>query len=275
MIRQILSCKQADAQVILHSTSYINGPMKLVLAIIAFTVSCSICLGQAPKNLEAALAQLDSVCDTALKEEIKITPDASLRNLFYPWKGQNKTVFEWFSKEKNAKILREYRRAGIVHTPFVEDIILISFKRKLLGLPREHEQLVATFRSKQLKLDEENNKRLTTDTIRGIYIPYDLEDCISQINSFWSDSTKAEVKGSSEREFLGKAHHGFGTWMRNNWQLWGGSRLSVYFNALGIHHPDDMSGIILTSYHRSLHGIALDLENQIRYYQEYWEKNKE
>lgn len=56
----------------------------------------------------------------------------------------------------------------------------------------------------------------------------------------------------SEEEFTVNTHFGFGMWIRNNWNLWGGSRLSIYFNQKGIHHPDDMSGIILVSYHRHL-----------------------
>ena len=61
--------------------------------------------------------------------------------------------------------------------------------------------------------------------------------------------------------------------MRNNWGLWGGSRLSKYFNKIGIYHPDDMSAIILESYRRNLQGEAIDLESQVDFYQEYWAKH--
>ncbi|MES2460743.1 MAG: DUF6794 domain-containing protein, partial [Armatimonadota bacterium] len=44
--------------------------------------------------------------------------------------------------------------------------------------------------------------------------------------------------------------------------------------ARGIHHPDDMSGILLTSFWRSLNGKPLLLEAQIQEYQAYWEKVK-
>lgn len=112
------------------------------------------------------------------------------------------------------------------------------------------------------------------DTINGIYIPTDLEDSFKQINSFWDDSTKAMVSNWTEDEFSAKAHMGFGLWMRNNWRLWGGSRLSKYFNDLGIYHPDDMSGIILTSYHRQLVGKEIELKKQIKNYKDYWKKSE-
>lgn len=122
------------------------------------------------------------------------------------------------------------------------------------------------------KKDKEN---FTADSLSGIYIPKDLEDCFKQIDSFWSDSTKLKAKSWTEDEFTGKTHFGLGMWMRNNWQLWGGSRLSKYFNDKGIYHPDDMSGIILDSYHRYLMGSDIRLHEQISYYQTYWKVNKD
>lgn len=116
--------------------------------------------------------------------------------------------------------------------------------------------------------------RKVTDTINGIYIPINLEDCFIQINSFWQDTTITKVRSMTENEFLGNTHHGFGMWIRNNWGLWGGSRLSVYFNDMGIYHPDDMSGIILTSYYRNLTDNRIKLSQQIRKTKKYWKKFK-
>lgn len=113
----------------------------------------------------------------------------------------------------------------------------------------------------------------TADSINGIYIPKDLEDCFSQLNSFWNDSVKLSIKTMKEDEFVAESHFGIGMWMRNNWGLWSSSRLSSYFSDLYVFHPDDMSGIILRSYHRKLNNREIKLEEQIRLYQEYWEKN--
>lgn len=43
-------------------------------------------------------------------------------------------------------------------------------------------------------------------------------------------------------------------WIRNNWGLWGGSRLQKYFTDKGIHHPDNMSHVILVHYYDWLLG---------------------
>ena len=69
-------------------------------------------------------------------------------------------------------------------------------------------------------------------------------------------------------------HMGLGMWMRNNWGLWGGSRLAAWFNAQGINHPDDMSGIILDSFWRYLNGKPIKLDEQVKYYQGYWKKQE-
>jgi len=113
------------------------------------------------------------------------------------------------------------------------------------------------------------------DSINGIYIPKDLNDCFTQIDGFWNDSIKTQIRSWTEDEFCANAHFGFGMWMRNNWGLWGGSRLQAYFNDKGIYHPDDMSGIILTSYYRYLTADKIELKKQIKFYKTYWEKPDE
>jgi hypothetical protein len=75
-----------------------------------------------------------------------------------------------------------------------------------------------------------------------------------------------------EQEFSTNPHFSLGLWIRNNWQLWGGSRLSKYFNKMGIFHPDDMSEIILKSYDRYLLTNDLRLNEQIQQYKDYWAK---
>ena len=44
--------------------------------------------------------------------------------------------------------------------------------------------------------------------------------------------------------------------------------------ALGLEHADDMSGLILESFHRKLSHKPLDLEGQVHHYRAHWEKLK-
>lgn len=99
-------------------------------------------------------------------------------------------------------------------------------------------------------------------------IPETLEEAFIHLDS---------LKGKEEFIKHGPAsfHHGLGRWLRNNWGFWTKEgKLYEYLVGLGLEHPDDMSGLILESYHRKLLGKPLDVEGQVKYYQDYWEKAK-
>jgi hypothetical protein len=102
------------------------------------------------------------------------------------------------------------------------------------------------------------------------YKPKNLNESIVQLNRIHNDAIKNEIRNMTENEFIGNSHLGLGMWIRNNWKLWKKSELSSYFNEIGILHPDDMSGIILTSYYRNLNDKPIELNEQILYYQKYW-----
>ena len=83
----------------------------------------------------------------------------------------------------------------------------------------------------------------------------------------------------SEQEFGGKTHHGFGTNIRNSWKLWWQKnwdeekpKIVQYFNDLDIYHADDMSGIIMDSFHRKTTGKEIDLEGQIEKHKKHWKE---
>ena len=102
--------------------------------------------------------------------------------------------------------------------------------------------------------------------IDSYYIPKNLDECFVELQKVLTPEQLTEFKSKKE-EKIGEYHFSIGRWIRNFWQLWGQSRLRVYFNNLGIYHPDNMSGIILTSFHRHLHNKDIKLEEQIKHYQ--------
>lgn len=103
-------------------------------------------------------------------------------------------------------------------------------------------------------------------------IPTTLDECFAAIKKISSEEARKEFKEQPEKDALGKSHFGFGTQLRNKWGLWSGSELKDWFIERGIHHPDDMSGIILTSFWRSLNNKPIELDEQIEHYQAYWRK---
>ncbi|HKQ46666.1 MAG TPA: DUF6794 domain-containing protein [Phycisphaerae bacterium] len=108
----------------------------------------------------------------------------------------------------------------------------------------------------------------------GLYVPADLEECFTELKRMLTPELVAEMKADPDEKLI--VHHfGLGLWIRNNWGLWGNSRLAKYFESHGVHHPDDMSGIILTSFWRRLNNQPLRFEEQIEFYQTYWKKQRE
>lgn len=110
----------------------------------------------------------------------------------------------------------------------------------------------------------------TKDSI--VYIPTDLQDCLRQLDLLIPDSVRNTIREMEEQTFCTNAHFGLGRWMRNNWELWGQSRLWTYFHKLGLSHPDDISGLILQSYHRHLNGRPLNIRPYIQKTKQYWKK---
>jgi len=230
---------------------------------------------ETPVDIQEAVIYLQKESSECIKQSIKQTPDDRLIKWSFPDSDDFKIIYKWINKENRESKIRDYLiKKGISDFEHQHIIILIAFKKTLLGEKYNEDDIIAPYKFLEDEWRAEDKIRYMTDILRGVYIPKDLEDCFKQIDRFWSKETKEKAKNLSEEEFTAVSHLGFGMWIRNNWQLWNGSRLSLYFNDMGIYHPDDMSDIILTSYHRYLNGKEIKLEEQIRFYQEYWEKIK-
>jgi len=96
---------------------------------------------------------------------------------------------------------------------------------------------------------QEFQRRLIAEKIKGVYIPANLRECFMELDRQLPEIDKNEMRALLKRDDMIRYHHSLGMWMRNNWGLWGGSRLQKYFSDRGVRHPDNMSSIILYHYH--------------------------
>lgn len=105
-------------------------------------------------------------------------------------------------------------------------------------------------------------------------IPLNLNECFERLNEIMESAEDAEwFKNTSEEEAVTNSHFGLGGWIRNNWKLWQKNEvLHQYFKNLGLWHADDMSSVILTSYHRFVNNKEINLNEQIKHYMEYWKE---
>lgn len=69
-------------------------------------------------------------------------------------------------------------------------------------------------------------------------------------------------------------HHGFGTNMRNKWNLWYDSELAEFFRTTyGLGHADDMSSVILDYLYHKVMGYTFDIQATVDYFRDHWKQN--
>ena len=105
-------------------------------------------------------------------------------------------------------------------------------------------------------------KRIKLEEINGVYIPFDLEDAFAELNRLSDPQGIAKFKSAHE-DSIAESHFGLQQWIQFNWGLDEGSRLSHYLKSKGISVPDDMSRVVVLTYHRKLNGKPLMLEQEV------------
>ncbi|MEO0574362.1 MAG: DUF6794 domain-containing protein [Pseudomonadota bacterium] len=100
------------------------------------------------------------------------------------------------------------------------------------------------------------------DTMEDIPVPTTVDEAIVALDLVLSDEDKAAIRANKEDEMY-QYHFGLGMWIRNSWGLWRHSELANFLYEKGLHHPDDMSSVILDSYWRHLNDRPIDLDAQI------------
>lgn len=116
--------------------------------------------------------------------------------------------------------------------------------------------------------------RISAPELFGTYIPKDLFDCFKELDKRMDESAKEKFMAFSDAEVDPRTHGTLGRWIDHNWSLRAGSRLSHYFNKMGVPHHDYMVGVIIQSYHRHLHGRDLEIKEQVERFREIWQEKR-
>lgn len=119
---------------------------------------------------------------------------------------------------------------------------------------------------------------------KKIKIPVSLVDAVEILKNYYGKSVD-EIKQMSEKTFVNTCHHSLGAYLRNEWNLWWYDghdmkgwpkkqpKIKSYFESIGITHADDISSIILTSLHRTLHDKDLNINSQVKIYHKHWKEH--
>lgn len=111
----------------------------------------------------------------------------------------------------------------------------------------------------EMKDEEQARQRVlqgnaTLERINEVYIPKDLADGFAELDKTLSAELRELLRAPKPESDPPLLRWSLGMHLRNTWGLWANSRLAVYFRARGVHHPDDMSGVILGQYQAWLQG---------------------
>lgn len=145
----------------------------------------------------------------------------------------------------------------------VDKIYLTSF----YGGFRNFDDKIAlqeTIKANELK-KLEYQQRLTQAKIDDVYIPKDLYECLIELDKTLNFESKSKLKEAKNIWQFNSHMGGLGMWIRNNWGINGGSRLSKYFydRKLNLNYVDNdkISGIIIEEYTKWLREIKVHGKN--------------
>lgn len=103
--------------------------------------------------------------------------------------------------------------------------------------------------------------------INSIYIPKDIEDCFNELSKpDYSEIKSILLTISSEDSIDNHFIETADFW--HNWYFHEASRLTKYFNNLGILYASHMQDIILHTYYRRLHNIPIRFSDEIAKYKD-------
>ncbi len=205
-----------------------------------------------PKDLKSCFPILNKTLSDDEIRVVKTYPEDSI--YFHKDFQYGADFFHAWKLYDGSRLTKYFNKKGLVGSHEIYETILISYHRYLNGQPIDLEGQIKKYQAKQKADDEEYLKRTERDTINGVYIPKDIKDCFVTLDSILEQSDIDTIKALPDRDKTIVYHHGLGTWIRNNWGLWGGSRLMAYFLNRGIEHPDSMSALILEYYYDWLNG---------------------
>ena len=214
-----------------------------------------------PNNIEKCFKLLDK---TMSDYEIKLIRTLNEDSICYHSEFTYGTdFFHAWKIYDGSKLTKYFNKKGLHGSFEIYGSILISYHRHLNNKEIKLEEQIEKYKSIQQEEYNEYLQKTQQDSIAGIYIPINLKDCFVQLDKLLSESDKNEIKTLENRQETIKYHHGLGTWLRNNWGLWGGSKIQEYLLAKGLKHPDEMSALILEFYYDWLNDKNEEWENWI------------
>jgi hypothetical protein len=214
-----------------------------------------------PRNIEQCFKTLDKTMPDNEIELIRTLHEDSIydndefrsrTDFFHAWK-----IYD------GSRLTKYFNKMGLVGSFEIYETILVSYHRHLNNKEIDLAGQIKKYQAKQKADYEYYQERLKKDSLNGVYVPKDINECITELDRLFDKESKDKFINQEESKAVSSAYRpGAGLWIRNNWGLWGGSRLQKYFFDNGVKDPEEMSWVILTCYHRFKNGKPMEFEKQ-------------
>jgi hypothetical protein len=215
-----------------------------------------------PKTVNDCFALLDK---TMPDVEIALVKTLQEDSIYYNSAFKYGADFFHAWKLYDGSRLTQYlNKLGLYGSHPIYNTILISYHRYLNKDSIKLDEQIEKYQVIQKKEEEEYLAKVQRDTLNGVYVPKDLQDCFLQLDKMLSTKDKTEIKNLKNKQETIKYHHGLGMTLRNSWGLWGGSRLQKYFLDKKVNHPDGMSSLILEYYYDWLNDKNAEWQKWVR-----------
>ena len=249
--------------------------LKTFISILIFILLKLYCVGQSkdvkpdiydlpiPKNLSQCFQELDRTFDDTKIKLVKTLPEDSIYfnkefqsgdDFFHAWK-----IYE------GSRLTKHFNSLGLYGSFEIYEAILISYHRYLNHQAINLSDQIKKYQKKQKADRDYYLAKLNKDTLNGVYIPKDITESLSELDKLLDKKTKDLFINKDEDKVIASVYRfNPGLWIRNNWGLWGGSRLQKYFNDLGVKDPEAMSVLILTCYYRKTNNLPLKFTELVK-----------
>lgn len=147
----------------------------------------------------------------------------------------------------------------------IQEIVRTEFHYSLLNLKSNVDSLIHIYKQNIRIQDSTDKFNSTAEYINGIYIPNDLNDAIIALDSFLDDDYKQKINSYKTVDDLAfNEKFRLGTRISRRWELWGSSRIAIFFKENGINLYKKMSLIILVAYYYDLNNKPVNIYEIIK-----------
>ena len=209
-----------------------------------------------PKDIDDCFTELSQPEYSEIKSTLLKISEDKIESKF---EGTADFWLNWHFQDAS-RLTKYFNNLGIWYEKNMQAIILHSYYRKLHNIPIRFNEKLAEYVNIETKENEEYQKKFQLDSINGVYIPKNIKECFLELDKLLSNKEINQIKALKSSSQTGIYHLSIGGWIRNNWGLWGGSRLQTYLHERLKTEPDGMSAKVLELYWEWLNGINKNWE---------------